>query len=88
MMLAMEFVTLGISSCGSGEDKYAIEDALQKEWNISNASSAVGAVDCNVFSVKVDKVEGNTIYGTLQYGSPYSLSYSGHSLIATIASLI
>lgn len=87
-MLAMEFVTLGISSCGSGEDKYAIEDALQKEWNISNASSAVGAVDCNVFSVKVDKVEGNTIYGTLQYGSPYSLSYSGHSLIATIASLI
>lgn len=51
MMLAMEFVTLGISSCGSGEDKYAIEDALQKEWNISNASSAVGAVDCNVFSV-------------------------------------
>ena len=27
-MLAMEFVALGISSCGSGEDKYAIGDAL------------------------------------------------------------
>lgn len=72
MMLAMEFVTLGISSCGSGEDKYAIEDALQKEWNISNASSAVGAVDCNVFSVKVDKVEGNTIYVSYSLKSKYS----------------
>ena len=72
MMLAMVFIALGISSCGSGEDEYAIEDALQREWNISNASSAVGAVDCNVFSVKVDKVEGNTIYVSYSLKSKYS----------------
>ena len=72
MMLAMVFVALGISSCGSGEDEYAIEDALQREWNISNASSAVGAVDCNVFSVKVDKVEGNSIFVSYSLKSKYA----------------
>ncbi len=72
MMLAMVFIALGISSCGSGEDEYAIEDALQRKWNISNASSAVGAVDCNVFSVKVDKVEGNTIYVSYSLKSKYA----------------
>lgn len=72
MMLAMVFIALGISSCGSGEDEYAIEDALQREWNISNASSAVGAVDCNVFSVKVDKVEGNSIFVSYSLKSKYA----------------
>jgi hypothetical protein len=72
MMLTMVFAALEISSCGSGEDEYAIEDALQKEWNISNASSPVGAVDCNVFSVKVDKVEDNTIYVSYSLKSKYA----------------
>lgn len=67
-------ITIGLvfCSCGSSEDKYAIEDALQKEWDISNSSSAVGAVDCNVFSVKVDKVEGNTVYVSYSLKSQYS----------------
>ena len=74
MMFTMIAVTVGFSSCGSGEDEYArqIEDALQKEWNISNASSPVGAVDCNVFSVKVDKVEDNTIYVSYSLKSKYA----------------
>ena len=72
MMFTMIAVTVGFSSCGSGEDKYAIEDALQKEWNISNASSPVGAVDCNVFSVKVDKIEDNTIYVSYSLKSKYA----------------
>ena len=72
IMLAMTFVVFGISSCGSGEDEYAIEDALQKEWDNSNSSSVVGAVDCNVFSVKVDKVEGNTVYVSYSLKSKYA----------------
>lgn len=72
MMLTMVFAALEISSCGSGEDEYAIEDALQKEWSISNAKSSVGAIDCNVFSVKVDKVEGNTIYVSYSLKSKYA----------------
>ena len=62
MLLAMMVAALSLTACCSGEDEHAIEDALQKEWDISNSNSAVGAVDCNVFSVKVDKVEGNTVY--------------------------
>lgn len=72
IMFALMVAALGISSCGSGEDEYAIEDALQKEWDSSNSSSAVGAVDCNVFSVKVDKVEGNTIYVSYSLKSKYA----------------
>ena len=56
----------------SGEDKYAIEDALQKEWDISNSSSEIGAIECNVFSVKVDKVDGNTIYVSYSLKSKYA----------------
>jgi hypothetical protein len=72
IMLTMMVTALGISSCGSGEDEYAIEDALQKEWDISNSNSAVGAVDCNVFSVKVDKVEGDTVYVSYSLKSKYA----------------
>ncbi|UKK75152.1 hypothetical protein L6471_01350 [Segatella bryantii] len=68
----MVIVAISFCSCGSGEDKYAIEDALQKEWDISNSNSAVGAVDCNVFSVKVDKVEGNTVYVSYSLKSQYA----------------
>ena len=72
MMLAMMFSALFFASCGNGEDEYAIEDALQKEWDISNSSSAVGAVESNVFSVKVDKVEGNTVYVSYSLKSKYA----------------
>ena len=56
----------------SNKDRVAIENALQKEWDISNSNSAVGAVDCNVFSVKVDKVEGNTVYVSYSLKSEYA----------------
>lgn len=67
-------ITIGLlfCSCGSGEDIYAIEDALQEEWDISNSMSVVGAVDCNVFSVKVDKVEGSTVYVSYSLKSQYA----------------
>ena len=61
-----------ITACGSGEDKYAIEDALQKEWNISNSNSPIGATECNVFSVKVDKVEGNMVFVSYSLKSVYA----------------
>ena len=72
ILLAMMVAALGFAACGSGEDEHAIEDALQKEWDISNSNSAVGAVDCNVFSVKVDKVEGNTVYVSYSLKSEYA----------------
>ena len=72
MIVVIMVAALGISSCGSGEDIYAIEDALQKEWDISNSNSAVGAEDCNVFSVKVDRVEGNTVYVSYSLKSQYA----------------
>ena len=72
MMLTMMIVALSFTACGSGEDEYAIEDALQKEWDISNSNSAVGAVNCNVFSVKVDKVEGHTVYVSYTLKSEYA----------------
>lgn len=72
MMLTMIVAALSFVSCGSGEDKYAIEDALQKEWDISNSSSEIGAIECNVFSVKVDKVDGNTIYVSYSLKSKYA----------------
>lgn len=72
MMFAMMVAALGLTACGSGEDEHAIEDALQKEWDISNSNSVVGAVDCNVFSVKIDKVEGNTVYVSYSLKSEYA----------------
>lgn len=72
MMLAMMAAALSFTACGSGEDEHAIEDALQKEWDISNSNSAIGAVNSNVFSVKVDKVEGNTVYVSYSLKSEYA----------------
>ena len=72
MIVVILVAALSFTSCGSSEDVYAIEDALQKEWDISNSSSAVGAVDCNVFSVKVDRVEGNTVYVSYSLKSQYA----------------
>lgn len=68
----LSVLAVSLISCDSGEDEYAIEDALQKEWNISNSSSAIGAVDSNVFSVNVDKVEGNTIYVSYNLRSTFA----------------
>ena len=61
-----------LSACSSSEDEYAIEDELQSEWNLSNSQSAIGAVDCNVFSVKVDKVEGNIVFVSYSLKSVYA----------------
>ena len=61
-----------LSACGSSEDEYAIEDELQSEWNLSNFQSPIGAVDCNVFSVKVDKVEGNIVFVSYSLKSVYA----------------
>lgn len=72
MMILLLAMPLLMAACGSGEDEYAIEDALQKEWDISNANSPIGAVDCNVFSVKVDKMEGNTVYVSYSLKSKYA----------------
>jgi hypothetical protein len=71
LVLATMVAALSLTACG-GDDEHAIEDALQKEWDISNSNSAVGAVNCNVFSVKVDKVEGNTVYVSYSLKSEYA----------------
>lgn len=68
----MMIAALCFTSCGSSKDKYAIEDALQKEWDIRKSNSVVGAVDCDVFSVKVDKVEGKTVYVSYSVKSQYA----------------
>lgn len=56
----------------SSEDGNAIEDALQVEWDVSNSNSAVGAEKSYVSSVKVDKVEGNTVYVSYSLQSQYA----------------
>ena len=71
-LLLFVIATTLVSCGGSSEDEYAIEDALQREWDISNSSSAVGAVDCNVYSVDVEKVEGNTVYVSYKLRSTYA----------------
>ena len=72
ILILLSVLATSFVSCGSSEDKYAIEDALQKEWDISNSSSAVGAIDCNVFSVDIDKVEGNTVFVSYSLRSTYA----------------
>lgn len=68
ILIILSVLAYSFASCGSSEDKYAIEDALQKEWDNSNSSSAV---ECNVFSVDVDKVDGNNIYVSYSLRSTY-----------------
>lgn len=55
----------------SDEDLYSIEDALQKEWNVSNASSAVGAESSNVFKVKKESVSGREVTVSYSLRSTY-----------------
>lgn len=55
----------------SDEDLYSIEDALQKEWNVSNASSSVGAESSNVFKVKKESVSGNEVTVSYSLRSTY-----------------
>lgn len=56
----------------NSKDGDALEDALQKEWDISNSSSAVGAIKCYVSNVTVDNVEGNTVYVSYSLLSQYA----------------
>lgn len=55
----------------SDEDLYSIEDALQREWNVSNASSAVGAESSNVFKVKKESVSGREVTVSYSLRSVY-----------------
>lgn len=55
----------------SDEDLYSIEDALQKEWNVSNASSSVGAESSNVFKVKKESVSGREVTVSYSLRSTY-----------------
>ncbi len=60
LMILMAILLPLVTSCSDNKEVYAIEDALQLEWDISNSQSPVGAVECNVFKVKIDKEEGNS----------------------------
>ena len=55
----------------SDEDLYSIEDALQKEWNVSNALSSVGAESSNVFKVKKESVSGREVTVSYSLRSTY-----------------
>lgn len=56
----------------SDDDLYAIEDALQREWNVSNAMSAVGAESSNVFKVKKESVSGREVTVSYSIRSTYN----------------
>lgn len=56
----------------SDEDLSAIEDALQREWNVSNAMSSVGAESSNVFKIKKESVSGNEVTVSYSLRSTYS----------------
>ena len=71
IVLSVVLFSLYFISCGN-KDTPAIEDALQREWTISNMISPVGAIDCNVFSVKVYKIEGDTVFVSYKLKSKYS----------------
>lgn len=53
-------------------DIYAIEDALQREWNISNAMSSVGAESSNVFNVKKESSNGSEVTVSYTLRSTYN----------------
>lgn len=53
-------------------DIYAIEDALQREWNISNAISSVGAESSNVFNVKKEGSNGSEVTVSYTLRSTYN----------------
>lgn len=55
----------------SENDLHSIEDALQREWNISNALSAVGAESSNVFKVKKESVSGREVTVSYSLRSTY-----------------
>lgn len=55
----------------SDDDLHSIENALQMEWDISNASSAVGAESSNVFKVKKESVSGNEVTVSYSLRSTY-----------------
>lgn len=44
---------------------------MQREWDISNASSAVGAESSNVFKVKKESVSGNEVTVSYSLRSTY-----------------
>lgn len=56
----------------SDDDLYAIEDALQREWNVSNAMSAVGAESSNVYKVKKSSVSGREVTVSYSLRSTYN----------------
>ena len=69
-----------LSSCfGSNKEVEKIEDALQREWNINNVLSGVGAESCNVFNVEILSTEGTTVKVKYKLRS----TYNGKDLFVT-----
>ena len=62
------------AACSNGVDKYEIEDTLQNYWNKENANHPIGAMDCNVFSVKITEVsnKGKNVKCTDKLRSTFS----------------
>lgn len=48
-----------------------IEDMLQRQWNVENASSPVGAVDSNVFNVHLESVSSTKVVVSYDLRSTY-----------------
>lgn len=48
-----------------------IEDMLQRQWNVENASSPVGAEDSNVFNVHLESVSSNKVVVSYDLRSTY-----------------
>ena len=69
------FAILILYSCSGGickDDVYAIEDALQSFWEITNLESPVGALDCNIFNTKASKDDSGTYKATYTLRSTWS----------------
>lgn len=56
----------------SDDDISGIEDALQREWDLENSSSPVGAESSNVFNVQVDSKSGSKVTVTYSLRSTYN----------------
>ena len=52
--------------------KNEVEDMLQRQWDIENASSPVGAESSNVFNVHIDRVSSSEVNVSYDLRSTYS----------------
>lgn len=83
LLLFLFVLTASFVSCDRDVDKQAIQDALQAQRNVPLlAAEALGHIKYHVYKVKVDRVEGNTIFVSYSvamdfYGSVSEYRYSG-----------